>query len=51
MNHKMNIKLTADELNDLRVFLERTSLKGSEVPQFLAIVKALQKAKEDKSNK
>ena len=38
------IKLTDEEINNLKVFLGRTDLKGAEVPAFIAIVEKINKA-------
>ena len=41
-----NIELTEGQLNNLLIFLQTVSLKGNEVPAFVEIVNAIQKAKE-----
>jgi len=38
----MEIKLTEQQYNNLKVFLQRVELKGNEVPAFLEIVQALE---------
>lgn len=43
-----NIKLQEGQLNNLKVFLDRVSLKGNEVMEFLVIQQALQQAEEIK---
>ena len=42
----LNLSLTVNQCEALRVFLERTELRGSEVPKFLEIAKAMQAAVE-----
>ena len=44
-----NIKLTAEEYSNLKVFLARVDLKGAEVPAFIEIVQQIEKgvAEED----
>jgi hypothetical protein len=44
--NKYTIDLTREDLAALRHFLEMTNLRGADVPAFLAIVKALNEAKE-----
>ena len=46
-----SITLTADQLMTLQTFLKRINLSGAEVPRFLALVHALQRAKEKEPNK
>jgi hypothetical protein len=45
--NKYTIELTREDLAALRHFLEMTNLRGADVPAFLAIVKALNEAKEN----
>lgn len=42
-----NIKLQEGQLNNLKVFLDRVSLKGNEVMEFVVIQQALQNATEE----
>lgn len=42
------IKLTDEELNNLKVFLGRCDLKGNEVPAFIVILNKLNHAGVDK---
>ena len=42
------IKLTDEELNNLKVFLGRCDLKGNEVPAFIVILNKLNHAEVDK---
>jgi hypothetical protein len=37
----MNIELTPQQLASLKKFLERTELRGHEVPEFLGVVRLL----------
>ena len=43
----MNIKLTEKQMKNLFMFLERTTLKGSEVMIFLELIKILNNAKNE----
>lgn len=40
-----SIELSDEQLNNLSVFLQRTELKGKEVPAFVEIVNAINAAK------
>lgn len=40
------VKLTKNELNDLKIFLGRTELKGTEVPAYVKVMNQLNKAQE-----
>ena len=45
MNPKMfTLRLTADQFEWLQTFLERTEIKGKEVPFFLSIVNSIREA-------
>ena len=39
----MNVQLTKEQLNNLKVFLARVDLKGAEVPAFVEIMQAVEK--------
>ena len=46
-----SITLTAEQLATLQTFLKRITLSGAEVPRFMALVHALQRAKEKEPTK
>ena len=50
-----NVIFTVEMIKNLQVFLERTSLSGAEVPAYMTILQALNKAQphtsEEKDNK
>ena len=45
------VKLNEQDLNNLKVFLDRVELKGKEVLPFINIIKALNEAEEEKPEK
>lgn len=45
------IRLTKEDLNNLKVFLDRVDLKGKEVLPFVNILKAIQEAKKEDTEK
>lgn len=47
----MNIELTKEQINNLKVFLARVDLKGVEVPAFMEIVQQIEKGVTDDNGK
>ena len=47
----MNIKLTKRQLEYLKIFLERVTLSGKEVPAYLDLIKAINDSIDKKDNK
>ena len=45
------VKVTEQDLNNLKIFLERVDLKGKEVIPFVNILKAIQEAKKEDPEK
>lgn len=45
------VKVTEQDLNNLKIFLDRVDLKGKEVIPFVNILKAIQEAKEEELEK
>lgn len=42
----MNIELTEQQINNIKVFLERTTLTPKEIPAYIEIIKALTEIQE-----
>jgi hypothetical protein len=45
MEQKYTVTINETQLRDVKVFLERCDLKGSEVPRFLSLAQAIGQAK------
>ncbi len=48
---KKTIELTKEQLNNLRVFLERVDIKGVEAPMFIELMKIIVQGQQDKKDK
>lgn len=46
-----NMRLTQQDLNNLKLFLDRVDLKGKEVLPFINLLKAISEAREDENKK